>query len=101
MSEIKFKNIFFRQWGYEQTNVDFFIVVECVSQKVALVKKIEKIKTYEKNDPSSMSGVCVPNVPDVFIGPFETLRQRKDKFLINGEEFYKWNSEPVRFSEYA
>ncbi|MDR3138458.1 MAG: hypothetical protein LBT95_02165 [Treponema sp.] len=95
-------DILVAQWGYEQTNVDFFQVIG-LTGTMATIREIEKREEYDGN---TMAGKARP-VKDVFIGG---AVRRKAKSGHNGQEYlkiepysfaYPWDGTPQRFSTYA
>lgn len=97
---MKTGDILYSAWGYEQTNVDFYEVIEATA-KTVVVREIEKEKIYS----SDMTGDAVP-VPGKYIG--EPIR-RKIASWSNGKAIkinplinaYLYENKPVAFSEYA
>jgi hypothetical protein len=63
---LKVGDILVYSWGYEQTNIDFFQVVEVPSSKSVRIREIGG-KMESSPGFSPMSGHCVP-VPDSFVG---------------------------------
>jgi hypothetical protein len=67
--DVKVGDIFRSSWGYDQTNVDYFQVIE-VKNKTLTVREIGAGRTYEQHGDC---GRCSP-VRDAFIGPTQTKR---------------------------
>ena len=97
---VKVNDIFYTSWGYDQTNIDFYMVVEVLKSSVKVVS-IGEDRTYT----GTMQGTCVPN-----------LNHRSDKILtkrinvINNKPSFKvasyahaypWNGQPMNFTEWA
>ena len=97
---VKLNDIFYSSWGYDQTNIDFYQVIEVLPNSVKVVALGED-RTYT----GPMQGTCVPN-----------LNNRGDKILTkrikvygNTVTFkvasyasaYLWNGEPKCFTEWA
>lgn len=96
------------RWGYDQTNVDFYEVVQA-SGKFVTVREIAQEREYD----SDMTGACVP-VPGRYIG--EPVRKKvSDGNVIKMESWGRYASkhetlevapgvrvsQPVRWTAYA
>ena len=100
-------DIYYKIWGYEQTNVDFYQAVK-VSDKTVTFRQLKSVKTYA--EPQSHTGTIVP-LPDTFIDTSEPFRVRFDAFeklddkLVNfyylNKSYQLWDGKPMRFSEYG
>lgn len=66
---IKVGDVLRCSWGYDQTNIDFYQVVECFGKRGVVICKIGR----ESVDTQSMAGRCVP-AKDNFIG--EPMRKQ-------------------------
>jgi hypothetical protein len=97
---VKVNDIFYSSWGYDQTNIDFYQVIDVLPNSVKVVK-IGEDRTYT----GPMQGNCVPN-----------LNHRSDKILTkrikvynNNVSFkiasyasaYPWTGQPMNFTEWA
>ena len=84
-------------WGYEQTNIDFFLILERENDFVV----IQEVGSH-KEQTGFMSGVCTPNV-DVKIG--EPFRKKISKYAtINIKSFIHtqlWSGNAMGYSSYA
>lgn len=67
-------------WGYEQTNVDFYQVVELIGDKSVKVRKIASDEKVQDDQHFNDRGQCVP-VVDAFIG--DVFRKRDDQGSIS------------------
>jgi hypothetical protein len=67
-------------WGYEQTNVDFYQVVETVGLRSVVLRKIES-ETIESG--MSMQGQCVPMVGHFTGEPFRKLADGENRVKIS------------------
>lgn len=66
-------------WGYEQTNVDYYQVVELVGKSSAYIREIAK----EKMDGEHfMTGTCVPLI-DQFVGEKFLARVKNGRIRLN------------------
>jgi hypothetical protein len=97
-------SILYASWGYEQTNIDFYIVVDRKGDWVTL-QPMNKTKTYDGH----MSGTCTP--ADV-VELASTFRRRLRIDAATGTCYgckgpesymglYSWDGRPKDFSEYA
>ena len=97
---VKVGDIFVSSWGYDQTNIDYYKVLN-VKNKTVILAEIGQTREYTGH----MSGRCFPN-PDV-VGK-KTLTKRI--LSMNGSPYFKmasyasaypWKGEVERFSEWA
>ena len=97
---VKVGDIFVSSWGYDQTNIDFYKVLN-VKNKTAILAEIGQKREYTGH----MNGRCVPN-PDVVgkktltkrIMPMQGLPCFK---ITNYASAYPWSGLPCGFSEWA
>lgn len=100
---VKVGSIFSESWGYEQTNIDFYQVVEMKGSMVTL-REISQQKTYD----GPMTGKCTP-IKDSFVDaePFrKKLKTTKDgTAYVNSKFSTGWcklyDGTPKYFSQYA
>ena len=105
MGTIKTGDIFVATWGYEQTNADFFQVIN-VGKKSVKVRHIKK-KTIE-SPAGSMSGYASP-IKNAFDSDVKTKRLRYSSILNNWMfkaedsmgDAEKWDGKPVNVSWYG
>ena len=96
-------DVLFSQWGWEQTNVDFFQVVRVPSLKSVVVRQIAKETT---PNPETMTGTTMAR-PGVFLERSkETLHRASGLHRVNGGkvaygELVKWDGQAKRVSFYA
>lgn len=85
-------------WGYDQTNVDFYEVVEVVGPQMIAVRQVAAEVVKEDGHSEQV----VP-VPGQYIGRELRVRvQRGDKAKIEGHYASPWNGKPVfRTGPYA
>jgi hypothetical protein len=97
---VKVGDIFVSSWGYDQTNIDYYKVLN-VKNKTAILAEIGQKREYTGH----MSGRCVPN-PDVVGKKILTKRIMS----MNGSPYFKmasyasaypWSGSPCGFSEWA
>lgn len=89
--------ILYSDWGYEQTNIDFYVIVERSGVGVTL-QQIGGIRKYS----SDMSGTVTPDI-DKKIG--EPFKKRINKYgnisLTSYSGAYLYDGTPKMFSTYA
>lgn len=92
--------VLFSCWGWEQTNVEFYVVVRCTA-KTAWVVPMSCNTDYTEY----MSGV---KTPDAILWHGEVERRKitayNDEYLSGGRDkqnLYLWNGKPKAFSSYA
>lgn len=64
--KIKVGDIFYRSWGYEQTNIDYYIVTKKIGKSSAKFKWLENKKVDEKSTP--YHDAVVPYIASVNTG---------------------------------
>lgn len=87
---IKVGDIYYTSWGYEQTNVEFYKVVEIKGKKATLIEVAEKI--------AETDGACdyVVPVPEAEIGKPFTRMVGEYGFKIDKCAYAtKWNGKPT------
>ena len=89
--------ILYSDWGYEQTNIDFYIIVERSGVSVTL-QEIGGIRKYS----SDMSGTVTPDTTKKIGEPF---KKRINKYgnisLTSYSGAYLYDGKPKMFSTYA
>lgn len=104
-TSLKKGDILNNSWGYDQTNVDFFKVVEVPSAKRVVVVKIgSELKQGEGYSP--MAGTVTPDESRILSKPFKCVVKRGDYVSVAGsrysfEDASKWNGRPKYNSWYA
>lgn len=97
--QFKVGNILYNSWGYEQTNIDFFQVIEAKPKSI----KIQRIsRKYVENQPagySSMSAFVMP-VENAFIGE-PILKKVQASVSFNGSHSFYIKAEHGAFCEYG
>jgi predicted carbohydrate-binding protein with CBM5 and CBM33 domain len=100
----KVGDILYSSWGYEQTNVFFYQVIEVKpSGKSIVVRQLEPYATY---DAQRMTGTKVA-IKDAFIGPALLKRVKQfaaENYGIKIESFawaWPWDGKPKSYSSYA
>lgn len=98
---MKASDILYSAWGYEQTNVNYYIVVKA-TEKTVLLQEIGS--DYSRAD-EFMCGTATPNPLELRGKPF---RRKIIKFsteeavaIDNYEWAHLWDGKPVRYSSYA
>lgn len=95
---LKVGDILDGSWGYDQTNVDFYQVVEVKSPKTVVIREIAS-QTVEWND-HAWSGQCMP-VKDKFTGDPMVKRPSGDNHIKMTSYLWisPWDGEPKYFSD--
>ncbi|AQX03696.1 hypothetical protein BBD32_19320 (plasmid) [Elizabethkingia anophelis] len=86
--------ILYSDWGYEQTNINFYLVLERKNSKLIL-QEIGQTRTYERQD----SGTCIAN-PEIKKGePFERRLTKYASININEVQTATiYNGKPLNWS---
>lgn len=89
--------IVYSSWGYDQTNIDFYIIVERVNNTVTL-QQIGGIRKYS----SDMSGKVSPDPTKTFGEPFKKKINKYGDISLNSySDCYLYDGIPKYFSTYA
>ena len=98
---VKVGDIYVSHWGYDQTNVDYYQVIQ-VKSKTAVLNQIGSNRTYT----GPMNGTCVP---DTSVMGRKSIAKRI--LALNEDETYfkltsfssafRWKGETNSFSEWA
>ncbi len=90
--------ILYSSWGYEQTNINFYEILERKNNFV-IIQEIGQVRDY---DSMGNSGTCMPN-KEIKIG--EPFRKKITKNASINLESYKgcwlWDGKPKSWSSYA
>ncbi|GGF91451.1 MULTISPECIES: hypothetical protein [Cysteiniphilum] len=93
--------VFYHNWGYEQTNVDFYQVLRATEKSVWL-RELETNKIYEGQ--KSMVGKITPRKDHIKSNPPIRMLYRSNNELGSykkGLWLSLWDGSPKRFSDYA
>lgn len=105
MTKVTKGQIFDCQWGYEQTNVDFYEAMN--DAPVGKMVTLRKIAKTTREEDSFMSGKTTPKPGQYIDDPFRRKVKggwRGDSIWIDMNSYSgmsPWNGEPVRESWYA
>lgn len=89
--------ILYSSWGYEQTNIDFYIVVSRKNDFVIL-QKVGQNRTYDRDD----TGKCTPDVSKKIGDPFRKKINNYGGVNLNSYSWCGlWDGEPEAWSSYA
>lgn len=99
---MKASDILYSAWGYEQTNVSYYIVVKA-TEKTVLLQEIGK--DYHR-DGNNLFGTATPNPLELRGKPFrrkidKTYRGEPCVSISSYENAYPWDGKPVEYSSYA
>lgn len=90
-------HVFVSTWGYEQTNVDFYVVTALVGKTMVEIRKCGSITTTNHG----MSGRVIPDAEKI-VG--EAIRCKVNAYggiKVDGHAANLWEGRPVYFSCYA
>ena len=97
---VKINDIFYSSWGYDQTNIDFYMVVEVTKSSVKVVS-IGEDRTYT----GPMQGNCVPNLNnkgnEVITKRLNYYNNKPSFKIASYASAYPWNGQPMNFTEWA
>lgn len=97
---VKVNDIFYSSWGYDQTNIDFYMVVEVLKSSVKVIS-IGEDRTYT----GPMQGTCVPNLSakgTKVLTKRLNLFNNKPSFKVTSYAYaYPYNNTPMSFTEWA
>jgi hypothetical protein len=68
-------DVLYSSWGYEQTNVDYYLVIELIGKASVMIVEIGQHRTYEGQD----CGRCTPDTSKI-IG--EPMKKRVNGFRV-------------------
>lgn len=92
-------SILYCSWGYEQTNIDWYIILERKNDYI-LIQEIGTKKTYDNN--YNDRGSCLPN-PEIKIG--DSFKKKITKYASVELASYKyctlWDGQSKSWSSYA
>ena len=93
--QINVGDIFKSSWGYEQTNVDFFVVVS-ITKKTITLQKVKAVVV----EASDMRGRVVPGTEPIG-KPFRRTFKHGAVKVDYCSYAYPWNGRSVEFTSYA
>ena len=94
--------ILYSSWGYDQTNIDFYEVVELIGETMCRIEKIGKERATDSDDFGHGMAQNVVANPKVRTG--KTFRSKITRYGAAGEYGYKaniWDGSPKYESWYA
>lgn len=104
MSIFKAGDILVSSWGYDQTNIDFYLVTRATEKTVWL----NQLESNKINDgPMSMTGKATPaykNGKPVLRLNRDTIKRRIKFNLVRITDYksaFLWDGEAMRYSSYA
>jgi len=90
---------YYTSWGYEQTNIDWYMVVELVGKASAKVVKVKSMD-FSKGDEGWAQGKSMPSQEPV--GEPFMVRANGDGFKVDGRyNAYAWDGQPKNWTAYA
>lgn len=95
---IEVGHVFQASWGYDQTNVDWYIVTALVGRRMVEVVKVGGIASATGMD----TGTTLPNVEHRIGEPFRRILTPHNGLRIDSVRHATlWDGTPARFSTYA
>lgn len=95
---IKEGDIFYSSWGYDQTNVDYYVVLE-INNSIFTLQQLGKENFYTQ---SSMSGVCAPDINNKIGEPFKKRLSKYNTFTMTSySNAFLWDGKKKEFSSWA
>jgi hypothetical protein len=90
-------DIVYTSWGYDQTNVDFYQVIQLIGNNAAVMREVAQ----DYQESGHMSGNTSAK-KDEFIGePFRVTHIKNGQCKIKGHSAWKWDGKPKYTSSYA
>ena len=97
---VKINDIFYTSWGYDQTNIDFYMVVDVLKSSVKVVS-IGEDRTYT----GPMQGTCVPNISTkgtkVMTKRINIYNNKPTFKVASYATAFPYNNKPMSFTEWA
>lgn len=102
INELPFKvgDFIYSSWGYEQTNVDFFEIIEIKSPNTIILREVEQ----ERKETSFMAGNTIPLKGCYISNPLKKRVQwfnKKPMVTIDSQIANLWEGNPLSYSSYA
>lgn len=95
-AEIQKGSILYSSWGYEQTNIDFYIVLNRKNDFIT-IQEIGQIKTFQSSD----SGTCIPDATNLIGEPFKKkISKYASVKFASFKSGYLCDDTPKHFSSY-
>jgi len=89
--------ILYSSWGYEQTNINFYQVIEVVGKKTVVVREIAQ----EKINTGNMSGVTSAKKDELIGEPLKRRVKINNNVRISDCQLAEpWNGKPMCYSSY-
>jgi hypothetical protein len=85
-------------WGYDQTNVDFFQVVEVIGKATVT---LQAMKQEETESHSGMSGQCRPTAVNPDAKPFRARQSPSGSVKVGHQHASLWDGRAMYYSSYA
>lgn len=92
-------SILYASWGYEQTNIDFYQVIDLIGTSTVVLREIAQEKITERND-----AFCgkIKAKPNCFIDePFRKRANEQGRVRMNSFSHASiWDGTPLYYSSY-
>ncbi len=97
---LKVGDVLYSSWGFDQTNIDFYEVVEVVSAKSVKIREISSITTDEQG--SFMTAYKIP-AKGKYVDEAVLKRVGEHNYITicKGQWASPWDGKPLRYSWYA
>lgn len=95
-AKIKEGSILVSSWGYEQTNVDFYVVLKR-KNTMAVIQRVGQFREPNRDD----SGTCTPDVSKKFDEPFKKKIGNYGIRLTSFSSARLWDGRSMDYSSYA
>lgn len=92
-------SILYTSWGYEQTNIDFYQVIELIGTSTVVLRELAQEKITERNDSFCGKTKAKPNR---FINePFRKRANAQGIVRMNSFSLaWLWDGSPLYYSSY-
>lgn len=90
---------YYTSWGYEQTNINFYEVVQLVGKASALVRPVATLDASDPGQPF-MTGKGIPDLGN-YTGEARLVRVNGDSFKVADHYASRWDGRPVNWTAYA
>lgn len=91
-------HVFSSSWGYEQTNVDFYVVTKLIGRRMVELRKCACIR----HDTSDVTGSVTPDSTKLVGEPIRRQVTPQGGVRITSYAYASlWDGRPERFSSYA
>ena len=92
-------SILYTSWGYEQTNIDFYQVIELIGTSTVVLRELAQERIIERNDEFCGKTKAKPNC---FIDePFRKRANAQGRVRMSSFSHARlWDGDPLYYSSY-